>query len=57
MTREEIELQDEREAVMRFADQPGQWVDVTPEDVKQRQAEEFKKFEAMMKSDKQDSAG
>ena len=30
--------------------QPGQWVDVTPVDVKKKQAEAWKEFEAMMKN-------
>lgn len=47
MTQEEknrIDQMDEEAAVMRFVDQPGQWEDVTPEDVRKRQAEAWKEY-------------
>lgn len=50
MTKEEADKLDEELAVMHFLDQPGQWVDVTPVDVKKKQAEAWKEFEAMMKN-------
>lgn len=46
------QIEDERKAVLRYVDQPGQWVDTTPASVKARQAKEWKKLEQMMKSGK-----
>lgn len=48
----EKQIEDERKAVMRFVDQPGQWIDTTPPEVKARQAKAFKELEKMMKEDK-----
>lgn len=42
--KEAAETADEINAARRFADQPGQWIDTTPEDVKQRQAEELRQL-------------
>lgn len=56
MTQEEknrIDQMDEEAAVMRFVDQPGQWEDVTPEDVRKRQAEAWEAFEQAWKPGKQ----
>lgn len=39
---------DERRALQRFVDQPGQWEDVTPLEVKKRQDKELKKLTAMI---------
>lgn len=43
---------DERKSAKRYLDQPGQWVDTTPADVKARQAKEWKKLDQMLKSSK-----
>jgi len=48
----EKQIEDERKAVMRFVDQPGQWIDTTPPEVKARQAKALKELEQMMKADK-----
>ena len=48
----EKQIEDERKAVMRFVDQPGQWINTTPPEVKARHAEGWKKLEQMMKADK-----
>lgn len=42
---------DDRKAIGRFMDQPGQWQDATPASVKKRQAKEWKKLEEMLKKD------
>lgn len=46
------QIEDERKAVMRYVDQPGQYIDTTPESVKKRQAAGWKKLEKMMQADK-----
>ena len=46
------ELEDEKAGRSRFVDQPGQWVDITPPEVKKRQAEGWKKlFQMLQESD------
>ena len=44
---------EEREALQRYVDQPGQWVDRTPPDLKRRQ---HKAMEELVESLKKDSA-
>ena len=39
---------DERAALIRYVDQPGQWIDVTPPEVKARQDEAWKELEDML---------
>ena len=39
---------DERLASLRFVDQPGQWVNTTPPDVKKRQEKAWEKLAKMM---------
>ncbi len=46
------QTEDERKAAKRYVDQPGQWVDTTPADVKTRQAKEWKKLDQMLKASK-----
>lgn len=48
----EKQIEDERKAVMRYVDQPGQYIDTTPKSVKARQAAEWKKLEKLMQADK-----
>ena len=43
--------EDEKAGRSRFVDQPGQWVDITPPEVKKRQAEGFKRLAQMLKED------
>lgn len=43
---------DNNKAPMRFVDQPGQWVDVTPESVKRRQEKAWAKLMAMTNNGK-----
>lgn len=42
--RKRAEMLDERRARQRYVDQPGQWVDTTPADVKKRREAGVKKF-------------
>ena len=44
----EFERIDVERGQLRFIDQPGQWMDTTPESVKRRRAEELKKLEEEM---------
>ncbi len=44
MERKQNELDDETAALGRYVDQPGQWEDVTPEDVKLEQEKAFQMF-------------
>nr|MBQ4457069.1 hypothetical protein [Clostridia bacterium] len=37
--------EDEIKAQQRFVDQPGQWIDVTPPEVKEKQAEAWKNLQ------------
>lgn len=48
----EKQIEDERKALMRYADQPGQWVDTTPASVKKQQDKAWKELEKMAKADK-----
>ena len=43
---------DERLASLRFVDQPGQWVNTTPPDVKKRQEKAWEKLAKMMEEKK-----
>lgn len=42
--RARLEREDEEMAVLRFVDQPGQWVDITPPEVKKRQQKAWVRF-------------
>ncbi len=46
---------DERAALQRFVDQPGQWVDTTPPEVKKRQEEAWERLKTQLEEDKQTS--
>ena len=47
----EFELEDARLAAARFMDQPGQWIDTTPPEVKERQEKAWEKFKEMNPGD------
>lgn len=38
---------DEREALLRYVDQPGQWIDVTPPEIKAQHEAAWKELDAM----------
>lgn len=44
MEQKQREIDDEIAALARYVDQPGQWEDVTPEEVKEAQKEAWKAF-------------
>ncbi len=48
---------DEKKALKRYVDQPGQFVDTTPASVKKRQAKGWAKLEKMMKSSSKTKKG
>lgn len=47
-TRKNASKNDERKAMQRYVDQPGQWIDTTPPDVKARQAKAMRALEASL---------
>lgn len=49
--------EDERKARARYIDQPGQWIDTTPENVKKKQEKAWAKLFAMMEQDKKSAQG
>ena len=47
--------EDEIKARKRFVDQPGQWIDVTPPEVKKRQAKAWKELEKSLRNKKKNN--
>ncbi len=55
--RARLEREDEEKAALRFVDQPGQWVDTTPPEVKKRQQKAWEElFREMNKQNKPQTA-
>ena len=53
---EDIET-DEEKGKLRFVDQPGQWIDVTPKSVKEKQAKAWKEFEESLSDTRRKALG